>query len=80
MPRRRDVHARHGRHHTAVALVGDQADRAGVDDAEIRARDAHVRAEELAPESDPRDRRQFPRVVGVGTARRPTSRVRRPGA
>src|SRR2546427_6978526 len=49
--RSRDVDPRERGHHSAVALVGDEDDGAGVGDREIRARDAEVsRSEEHTSE------------------------------
>jgi len=60
----RYVHARQGRHHAPVALVGHQAQRAGLGDDEVAARNAHVRFQKGAAQVAARELRHGFGVVG----------------
>ena len=62
----RDVHLRQRGHHAAVALVGDDRDRAGLGHQEVAARDAEVGAEKMPAQHLARLARER---LGVGQAR-----------
>jgi hypothetical protein len=62
-PHDRDVDARERGDDARVALIGEDDERAGLGDRDVRARDAEVRRQELLPELAARDRDE-PRDVG----------------
>ena len=60
----RDQRLGQGQAHPAVALGLDDHHGPGLGDGEVRARDRHLRSQELLPQVEPRGLRERPRLVG----------------